>query len=79
MDLLIGQKHCLSPKKTTDGKAVCLRIGIAVDGRITSVQVPVPSTCATLARRPEVRVGSHIVETTIGIAVTGGYQQKTTA
>lgn len=43
--------------KAADGKAVILRIGIPVDSRVASVQVPVPSIRITLSRRPEVRVG----------------------
>jgi len=43
--------------KAADGKAVILRIGIPVDSRAASAQVPDPSTRITLSRRPEVRVG----------------------
>lgn len=63
--------------QTTDGKADGLRMGIAADGRIPSAQVPEPSTCATHTRRPEVRIGAHIDEATIGTADAGQLTRET--
>ncbi len=68
---LVSTIEILQVLETPHRKPVRLGIGVTVNRGVSGIEIAVPCTRARGRRRPKVGVRPAIVETSIGIAVTG--------